>query len=464
MSLTTSKITDLAPDQDSLNAANKLMRPDKWPLLRKHSDLVWGECQGSGANPYRTVFDHANAGYKCTCPSRKFPCKHVLALMWMYVEDPKPFAEAEVPTWVTDWLGRRRGSDAASSNKTKVADSGGEHKSLAAAVRETPESRIDPQAEVRQRAISEKRAQATQQSIAAGLEELEQWISDQMRRGLSSLLNDPLSACRTIASRLVDAKAQAMASRLDELPSRWNQVPAESRLDALIVELGRTVLLCRAWKKTPKDAELARLIGSSETRESVLALTDNLRVHSTWEVVGEQVSTRRDGLVKHATWLMNIGEGARFGLLLDYFPASLGKRSSTFSVGERFEGELAYYPARHPLRAVIVSRKETPSTEVENESAWPTPDPQPLRVYQEILQRSPWVDEVPLLLPPGRVGLSPSRCWWIADDQSVSLPLSEKPSKLISGLALQRTVALWDGVMLTLLSGVSDWGRWSHDR
>ena len=80
MSLTTNKITELAPDQASLNAAHKLMKPGKWPTLAQHGDLVWGECQGSGANPYRTVFDRSNAGYKCTCPSRKFPCKHVLAV------------------------------------------------------------------------------------------------------------------------------------------------------------------------------------------------------------------------------------------------------------------------------------------------------------------------------------------------------------------------------------------------
>ncbi|TJV28473.1 MAG: SWIM zinc finger family protein, partial [Mesorhizobium sp.] len=71
--------------------------------------LIWGECQGSGSNPYRVVVDTGDHGYKCTCPSRKFPCKHTLALMWIAATAPASFAAAEsTPDWVNDWLGRRR--------------------------------------------------------------------------------------------------------------------------------------------------------------------------------------------------------------------------------------------------------------------------------------------------------------------------------------------------------------------
>ncbi len=91
-------------------------------------------------------------------------------------------------------------------------------------------------------------------------------------------------------------------------------------------------MISRAWQNNPDDAELTRLVGSSEKRESLLALSDVLRVMSVWEVVGELVMTRRDGLVSHATYLMNLGDGNRFALLLDFFPASLGKRSSTFVI------------------------------------------------------------------------------------------------------------------------------------
>ncbi|WP_199773702.1 SWIM zinc finger family protein [Stieleria maiorica] len=438
------------------------MKPSKWPALTRHGDLVWGECQGSGANPYRTVFDNSNAGYKCTCPSRKYPCKHVLALMWMYVEDPAPFADGETPQWVNDWSGRRRnssGSAPGTSDKKSVSKAG---KSLAVAQQTEENKPLDPKAETRRKAAAEKRAKATRKSIAAGIDELQQWIDDQIRGGLSAFLSDPNARCRTIAARLVDAKAQAMASRLDELPSRLMQVSGDRRLDLLIQELGRIVLICRAWKANQDDAELTRLVGSSETRDSILELKGATRLAAIWEVVGEQVTTRRDGLVSQATWLMNLGEGIRFALLLDFFPASLGKRSSTFAVGERFEAELAFYPARRPIRAVIAERKPGDPAKAVDETPWPVATTPPLESYRETLRSAPWMDTVPLLFPSGRIAQADARYWWQSDDGSLALPIAGKPAKQIAGVAMHQTIALWDGLTLTLLASQSDWGSLSH--
>src|SRR5262252_3898885 len=108
--LTKDKIEQLAPDQASLGAALKLMKPTSWPTLARNDDsaLLWGECQGSGATPYRVIVSPDDVGYKCTCPSRKFPCKHVLAVMWMHCEKPDRFEQGPSPDWVQDWLSRRR--------------------------------------------------------------------------------------------------------------------------------------------------------------------------------------------------------------------------------------------------------------------------------------------------------------------------------------------------------------------
>lgn len=469
LSLTTSKITELAPDQASLNAANKLMKASKWPVLLQGGNLVWGECQGSGSNPYRTVFDHANVGYKCTCPSRKFPCKHVLALMWMYVEDPGPFSDGEVPDWVTDWLGRRRNTGDNSNSQKEKSGNKKAAKSLIAAQAAEIEKPIDPKTKARREAAAAKRAEATRQSIAAGIDDLQQWLEDQLRGGLASFLNDSNSRCRTIAARLVDAKAQALAGRLDELPSRLMQTQGDARLDILIQEFGRIVLLCRAWKANPQDAELNRLVGSTETRESILEASDTQRVQSTWEVVGEQVTTRRDGLVSQATWLMNVAskgatECSRFALLLDFFPASLGRRSSSYAVGEQFEATLAFYPARLPLRAVIAERPPHDEGEYLNNKSkpWPASNAQPLEAYREALRIAPWIVEVPLLLMSGRLAREGARHWWEPDWDGCPLPISNAPPQHIAAARLQQAVGLWDGMNLTLLSAQSEWGRLSY--
>ena len=101
MVLSLAKIEALAPDQAALDAARKLLKPATWPTLAcDETGLVWGEAQGSGATPYRVVISEADAGYKCTCPSRKFPCKHSLALRWMRAEGKAVFASATPPQWV----------------------------------------------------------------------------------------------------------------------------------------------------------------------------------------------------------------------------------------------------------------------------------------------------------------------------------------------------------------------------
>ena len=66
--------------------------------------------------------DLRNLGNKCTCPSRKFPCKHVLGLLWLTAEAIVPFAPTDTPTWVSDWLGRRRGTSAAKPANNAPSD------------------------------------------------------------------------------------------------------------------------------------------------------------------------------------------------------------------------------------------------------------------------------------------------------------------------------------------------------
>src|SRR4030095_2811967 len=100
---------------------------------------------------------------------------------------------------------------------------------------------------------------------------------------------------------------------------------------------------------------------------------DAPRVTAVWEVLGERITTRRDGLVSVATWLMNLdADGPRFGLLMDFFPASAGRRSGSFTAGHRFKAELVFYPARAPLRAVIAERSEAGGA---SDAARPAPPP-----------------------------------------------------------------------------------------
>ena len=68
MALTRGAIEAMAPDQAPLAAASSLLKPAKWPSRAEAGGLIWGECQGSGANPYRVVADTDDPGVEMHLP------------------------------------------------------------------------------------------------------------------------------------------------------------------------------------------------------------------------------------------------------------------------------------------------------------------------------------------------------------------------------------------------------------
>ncbi|PZV35528.1 hypothetical protein B5V02_26060 [Mesorhizobium kowhaii] len=453
-------IEALAPDQASLSAASKLTKQSNWPRLEKNEQLalIWGECQGSGSNPYRVVVDTGDHGYKCTCPSRKFPCKHTLALMWIAATTPAGFAAAgSTPEWVNDWLGRRRKTTSQPVEPTQGA--GG--KSIGEVLRDESADIEDAAAVERREAAQRKRAEDTRSSVSAALDELDQWIADQLRLGLAGFVDNSSDRCRRIAARLVDMKATALAGRIDEIPSRLMGLRSEERPDAAIRELGKLVLLAKAWRSAPDDPELRRLVSTSEGREQVLANPDATQVESVWEVLGEKIESRRDGLVSHSTWLLDLNSAtSQFALLLDYFPASAGRRSNAFTPGDRFDARLVFYPARQPLRALVADRKgDVPSGD------WPdfslgASDTLAAHVARQ--DAAPWVTDCPVMLPPGAILLDDrGAAWWQAagDPHGIALPIADTVNPTLLGLDLKATAALWNGSRLELLAAQSGFGR-----
>lgn len=446
-------IERLAPDQSALKAAAGLAKPGKWSGIARAADgrLLWGECAGSGANPYRVAVDLEDHGNKCTCPSRKFPCKHVLALFWLSATAGAPFPVADVPEWVGDWLGRRRKSGGTAAPASAMPKSIGEAQQATAEVVE------DPRAAERREAASLRRAEETDRAIAEALDAMEQWIGDQLRIGLAAFLDDATARCRRIAARLVDGKAAALAGRIDELPARLLALPAGDRTRSAVVELGRLVCLARAWRSDPRDPELRRSIATAESRETVLGDPAAMRVTTLWEVLAERVHTRRDGLISQTTWLLALGgDGPRFAMLVDFFPASTGRRGSAFTPGEQFAGEVVFYPARAPLRALLASREPLPATERHD---WPAANADIVAEIAAVQLAEPWRLDLPILLPAGRIGLDPAgQPWWQAGS-GAALPVSGTLSGAMAGTTLDSAAAIWSAGRLDLLAASSSWGR-----
>src|SRR5436305_479019 len=104
MRWTAAQVSALAPDAASLTAARKLS--GKWRDTGWHGNAVWGLCQGSGSRPYQTIVDLAGPAYKCSCPSRKFPCKHALGLLLTWSGGAVPEAGA-LTGYAAEWIGSR---------------------------------------------------------------------------------------------------------------------------------------------------------------------------------------------------------------------------------------------------------------------------------------------------------------------------------------------------------------------
>ena len=181
----------LAPDAPSQRAAQSLASGRVWPLTgAAEPGALWGECRGSAATPYRTVVDLSGPAYRCSCPSRKFPCKHALALLLLWAEGSVKDDAGEPPEWAASWLATRA---------SKVGHG-------------PAREQADPE-------TAAKRAQQREERVASGLAELDRWLCDQVRQGLAASQRAGYGHWDDIAARMVDAQAPGLAERLRALAS-----------------------------------------------------------------------------------------------------------------------------------------------------------------------------------------------------------------------------------------------------
>lgn len=123
MALTEQFILLQAPNPAAAENGRKLAKGGKFSVRRKSADgaLYWAECTGSGKNPYHTSIDWTVSDApvcRCSCPSRQFPCKHALGLMFEMLSG-RSFEEAEIPQDILD----KRAKQAARAAKKESASS-----------------------------------------------------------------------------------------------------------------------------------------------------------------------------------------------------------------------------------------------------------------------------------------------------------------------------------------------------
>ena len=184
---TSQRVLQLAPDPASAKAGQGLAGLRKWVTSGFDDAAVWGECQGSGSKPYQVQVDLGDVAFKCSCPSRKFPCKHGLGLMLMFAAGQ--LTKGSQPTWVGEWLAKR-----AETSQKKQAKA------------EAPPKPVDE-------AAAAKRREKRLKNIADGLTALKRWAEDLVRAGIATAPSRGYAFFDEPARRMIDAQAPGMESR-----------------------------------------------------------------------------------------------------------------------------------------------------------------------------------------------------------------------------------------------------------
>ncbi|MET9796641.1 SWIM zinc finger family protein [Nocardiopsis alba] len=371
-----------------------MARPGSWPECGTvaadggGTSAVWGECKGSGSKPYLAAV-HLDGGegpaYKCSCPSRKIPCKHVLALLALWsgggVEE-----RDEKPEWVNSWLSGRAA-----------------RKQRAAAAAATP---VDPE-----KAAATLRAR--EETVAAGIEELRVWLNDQVDSGLAEVPRLEYGHWDRMAKRLVDAKAAGAAGLVTMLPQRGG---GEHWPDRVLERLGLLHLLVDGYLSREGLDERTRAVlrsrvGISTRTEEVLSSGE--RVKDTWRVLGHREGLTPDGMRLLRTWLRG-AESDRWALTLT-FSRPGESPEPPFRGGIEVEGELAFHP--DGLRAVrtdaMTERPVSCPKGGDVEAA--------LDSYALALAADPWLEAWPVVLEAA----APAReeRWYLVDRNGAALPM-----------------------------------------
>ncbi|MFF4385953.1 MULTISPECIES: SWIM zinc finger family protein [unclassified Streptomyces] len=382
---TAEQVLDLAPDDASRKAGGRLGGAGPWSQIGgSASGSVWGLCKGSGSKPYRTVVDLKGPAYKCSCPSRKFPCKHALGLLLLWsaegVGEP-----GEAPEWAAQWLADR-----------------------AAKAARPPGGRAAPVDEEGARKRAERRAAR----VGAGVTELEQRLADLLRGGLAGQEQAGYAGWEETAARMVDAQAPGLAARVRELgtiPSCGPGWPARMLEEAALLHL-----LDRAWLGVAGLPE--ELAATVRSRVGLPASGEGEAVRDRWLVLAQYDTVSPDGrLTTRRIWLRGLADG-RPALVLDFGPPGRPP-GLALPVGRVLEAEMRFRPGSAGLRADLGERSAATAPCAEVPAGVSTGAA--LEAYGEALRQDPWLESWPVVLGPvvpipGELG------WQLADAEGAS--------------------------------------------
>jgi SWIM zinc finger len=297
--------------------------------------------QGSGSKPYQTQIDTATVSCKCSCPSRKFPCKHGIGLLLLYSQKAADFKDVPEPTWVSDWLNKR--AEKAVAKAAEPAES-------------TTENDEGSEKKAKDKA---KRDNERLMKVQAGAAELELWLKDLVRTGLISLPEKGHAFFQKTTARMVDAQAKGLANRVRKL-GELNFYNGTAWHEAALMQVCELFTLLEAFKNIenlPKkqQADIRTQIGW-EQRATALAADDTAEmVMDEWLVLA-RITTQEEDMVVQRNWLYGCTT-QRYGFILNFAHKSQ-PIETLFVAGRLAKANLLYFPSNMPFRAIVKAQTE----------------------------------------------------------------------------------------------------------
>jgi hypothetical protein len=436
MTWTSEQVLALAPDATSAKRGQGLATLRKWQNLSRLDQVVWGECQGSGSKPYRSQIDLSEPAFRCSCPSRKFPCKHGLGLFLLLAQSEHEFAPADPPDWVSEWLATRQKRQA--KQQTKQAET------LKAAI-------ADPEAQA-------KRIAKRTKKVDGGVAELRQWMADLMRRGLATAPTMTYRDWEQVAARMVDAQAAGLARRVQAMAGIPNT--GTSWPEQLLEQLGELHLLLESYSRIPDlpanlQADVRSQIGWTLTQDEVLAAPAKV-VHDRWSVLGLR-DELTDNLRMRRIWLR--GESSQQVALILLFAHGQQPFDQMFLPGMVVSAELAFFPSAYLQRAIVKSRSHETGEVMSAPPAYDLIAPA-LAEYSAALTKQPWLERMTVSLAPVTV-VQYKAHWYVCDHQRSGLPIAPNYDGIWSLVAMSggHPIGLtgeWDGTTFYPLSAWVD--------
>jgi len=365
------------------------------------------------------ILIHADGGQLyCTCPFFPKPCWHALALEMLAAQQPEFFTpcEGDLPLWAQNLLTGK------------------------------PATSLPDNAPTREAARVQRRHERLDRA-ERGMEDLEMWLNDTLRRGLVTIVYENPGALEMIASRMADASLTGLSRSLRLLAA----IPPEnlSWTESVVKCLSDICLAMHAFRRREhlsdeQAADLQTFLGIAIPKEKVLQTGE--RVDDAWAVVGKTEETLEKQLSVRRTWLLG-GRTLRNAVLIDY--AFGGAYEPSPAVGDIVQAPMAFYPSAFPLRAIPFQEWKILPKKVEK-----LPGFESIKAFSDAyalaLGQNPWLGHFPATFPKLGFATGNNGNFYVYDEAGDALPLQCTEADgwrwvAMAGGRLVGVSGVWDG-------------------